>query len=139
MRAPPDTSSLVTDLPADIHIKFEDRPGYLFAEVSGPRDSREISTAYWLRIAAQCDARKAGKLMVVENLGDFQGDRDMVDMVEAIIAMGLDRVKVAFVTCHVEEMARLEHGEILAIERGANGRVFESTALAERWLRHGGE
>ena len=37
------------------------------------------------------------------------------------------------------ELARLEHGEILAIERGANGRVFESTALAERWLRHGGE
>lgn len=139
MCASPNTPSHVTDLPADIHIKFEDRPGYLFAEVSGPRDSREISTAYWLRIAAQCDARKTGKLMVVENLGHFEGERDMVDMVEAIIAMGLDRVKVAFVTYHVGEMARLEHGEILAIERGANGRVFESTALAERWLRHGGE
>ena len=77
--------------------------------------------------------------MVVEKLGDYEGERDMADMVDAIIAMGLGRVKVAFVTSRVEEMARLEHGEILAIERGANGRVFESTALAERWLRHGGE
>lgn len=133
------TQCLVIELPSDIQIRFEDRLGYLYAEVSGPRDSRAISTAYWMRIAERCDARKARKLMVVENLGDFEGDRNMADMVDAIIAMGLGRLKVAFVTGRVEEMARLEHGEILAIERGANGRVFESTALAERWLRHGGE
>jgi len=129
----------VTELPPDIQIKFEDRVGYLYAEVTGPRDSRAISTAYWLRIAARCESRQTGKLMVVENLGDFEGDRDMGDMVDAIIAMGLGRLKVAFVAARVGEMARLEHGEILAIERGAHGRVFESTALAERWLRHGGE
>lgn len=127
------------DLPPDIQLHFEDRLDYLFAQVTGPRDSRAISTAYWLRIAAHCDQRKARRLMVVENLGDFEGERDMANMVDAIIAMGLGRVKVAFVTSRVEEMPRLEHGEILAIERGANGRVFESTALAERWLRHGGE
>ena len=129
----------VIELPPDIHIKFEDRLDYLYAEVTGPRDSHAISTAYWLRIAERCEARKARKLMVVENLGDFEGERDMAVMVDAIIAMGMDRLKVAFVTNRVEEMARLEHGEILAIERGANGRVFESTSLAERWLRHGGE
>lgn len=139
MRASRTTQCLVIELPSDIQIRFEDRLGYLYAEVSGPRDSRAISTAYWMRIAERCDARRARKLMVVENLGDFEGDRNMADMVDAIIAMGLGRLKVAFVTGRVEEMARLEHGEILAIERGANGRVFESTALAERWLRHGGE
>jgi hypothetical protein len=130
---------IVIELPPDIQIRFEDRLDYLYAEVTGPRDSRSISTAYWMRIAERCEARKASKLMVVENLGDFEGERDMADMVDAIIAMGLGRIKVAFVTTRVEEMPRLEHGEILAIERGANGRVFESTALAERWLRHGGE
>lgn len=127
------------DLPPDIHIRFEDRLGYLYAEVAGPRDSRAISTAYWMRIAEHCEARKARKLMVVKNLGEYEGERDMVDMVDALIAMGMGRLKVAFVTAHVEEMGRLEHGEILANERGANGRVFESTSLAERWLRHGGE
>ena len=129
----------VLELPDDIHLKFEDRPDYLYAEVTGPRDSRDISTAYWLRIAAQCEQRKTRKLMVVENLGDYEGERDMANMVDAIIAMGMGRLKVAFVIGRIEEMARLEHGEILAMERGANGRVFESTALAERWLRHGGE
>lgn len=127
------------DLPPDIHLRFEDRLDYLYAEVTGPRDSRDISTAYWQRIAERCELRKAHKLMVVENLGDFEGDRDMVNMVDAIIAMGMGRLKVAFVIARIAEMARMEHGEILAIERGANGRVFESTSLAERWLRHGGE
>ena len=127
------------DLPPDILLKFEERSDYLYAEVSGPRDSRDISTAYWQRIAAHCEQRKTRKLMVVENLGDFHGDRDMDSMVDALIAMGMGRLKVAFVIGRVEEMPRLEHGEILAMERGANGRVFESTALAERWLRHGGE
>lgn len=139
MHGPRTAQCPVIELPPDIHLRFEDRLDYLFAEVSGPRDSRAISTAYWQRIAARCEERKARKLMVVENLGDFEGERDMANMVDAIIAMGMGRLKVAFVIARIEEMARLEHGEILAMERGANGRVFESTALAERWLRHGGE
>jgi hypothetical protein len=124
-------------LPQDIQLRFEDRPGYLYAEVTGPRDSHEISTTYWQLIARQCEAQRASKLMVVEKLGEFEGERNMVSMVDAIIAMGMDRLKVAFVVGRVQEMARLEHGEILANERGANGRVFESVSLAERWLRHG--
>ena len=28
--------------------------------------------------------------------------------------------------------------DILALERGANGRVFDNATVAERWLRHGG-
>jgi hypothetical protein len=139
MPNPRTAQRLVIDLPPDIHLRFEERLDYLYAEVTGPRDSVDISTAYWQRIAERCEARKVRKLMVVENLGDFHGERDMADMVDAIIAMGMGRLKVAFVIARVEELARLEHGEILAIERGANGRVFESTALAERWLRHGGE
>ncbi len=126
-------------LPTDTVLKFEDRPGYLYAEVTGPRDSHEISKAYWRLVAAGCQARRTSKLMVFENLGAFEGERDMSLMVDAIIALGMDRLKVAFVVGRVEEMARLEHAEILAMERGANGRVFESVALAERWLRHGGE
>jgi hypothetical protein len=139
MKIPPAAQRLVIELPPDIQLRFEDRLDYLYAEVTGPRDSVAISTAYWQRIAERCEERKVRKLMVVEKLGDFAGERDMADMVDAIIAMGMGRLKVAFVVARIEEMARLEHGEILAIERGANGRVFESTALAERWLRHGGE
>jgi hypothetical protein len=128
----------VLQLPPDISLRFEDRPGYLYAEVTGPRDSMQISLAYWAAISAQCKARSVERLMVVERLGDYQGERDMPRMIAALVAMGLDRIKVAFVVHRVELLPTMEHGEILAMEYGANGRVFSSADLAERWLRHGG-
>lgn len=125
-------------LPPDIHLRFEERPGYLYAEVTGPRDSMEISLAYWAAISAKCKARQTERVMVVEHLGDYQGERDMARMVAALVAMGFDRLKVAFVVHRIELLPVMEHGEILAMEYGANGRVFSSADLAERWLRHGG-
>lgn len=116
---------------------FEDRAGYLYAAVSGPRDSQDISMAYWREIAAECERRKARKLMVVENLGDYDGERDLATTVDFLFELGLDKLQVAFVVGRIELMAHMEHGEILALERGAMGRVFGSTSVAERWLRHG--
>lgn len=116
---------------------FEDRADYLYAAVTGPRDSHDISKAYWCQIAAECERRKTRKLMVVENLGDFDGERDMAKTVDYLFELGMDKVQVAFVVGRIELVAHMEHGEILALERGANGRVFGSASVAERWLRHG--
>lgn len=124
-------------LPEDIRLVFQDRPGYLYAQVTGPRDSEQISLAYWSAIVEEIRRRKAHKLMVVENLGDYDGARDLPAMLDALIAMGLDRIQVAFVVGRVDMLGLMQHGEILAIERGANARVFDSVAVAERWLRHG--
>lgn len=126
-------------LPDDIRLVFEDRPGYLYAHVTGPRDNEQISLAYWSAIVEEIRKRNSRKLMVVENLGDFEGPRDLASMLDALIAMGLDRIQVAFVVGRVDLLGLMQHGEILAMERGANGRVFDSTAIAERWLRHGSQ
>ena len=73
MRSPRTAQRLVIELPPDIHLRFEDRLDYLFAEVTGPRDSREISTAYWQRIAERCEARKVRKLHHGRVLAGFAG------------------------------------------------------------------
>lgn len=138
MRLPPRQKLLVISLPADIRLVFEDRPGYLYAQVSGPRDNREISIAYWTLVAEQVRLRKARKLMVVESLGLREGEHEVPFMVDALIEMGLDQIQVAFVVTRIDILGAMEHGEILAIERGANGRVFGNATVAERWLRHGG-
>lgn len=44
---------------------------------------------------------------------------------------------MACVVGRVELMPAMEHGEILALERGARGRVFGPVAMAERWFKHG--
>ena len=139
MRHPSSVADLVISLPDDIQLVFEDRNGYLYAHVSGPRDSHQISLAYWSRVAEQVRKRDARKLLVHENLGDHEDQRDISTMIDALIAMGLDRIQVAFVVGRIELVTEMEHGEILALERGANGRVFGSVAMAERWLRHGSQ
>jgi hypothetical protein len=137
MRDPPRRSFSVSQLPPDITLKYEDRSGYLHVLVTGPRDSRAISIAYWTEVAAECTRRKARKLMVVEKLGEFEGERNIEGTLDALFALGLDKLQVAFVVGRVELMGYVEHGEILARERGATGRVFSSESMAERWLRHG--
>ena len=124
-------------LPDDIAMSFEERIGFLQAKVSGPRDSHAISLAYWRAIADECRNRGRSKVLVVEELGDHEGERDLSRLVDEVLAMGFDRIQVAFVVSRLERLAEMEHGEILALERGARGRVFANVGPAEHWLRHG--
>lgn len=127
----------MTRLPEDIAMAFEDRAGFLQATVRGPRDSHAISLAYWRLIADECRTRGRSKVLVVEELGDHEGHRDLPRLVDEVLAMGFDRIQVAFVVSRLERLAEMEHGEILALERGAHGRVFANVGPAEHWLRHG--
>lgn len=124
-------------LPEDTQLIIEDRNNYLYAEVIGPVDSFEITMAYWTAVAKQCHLRDTRRLLVLERLGEYVGERDMTVMIDAIIALGFEHIRVAFVDAFVEHLAIAEVGELLAIERGVEGRVFGSVQEAERWLRIG--
>lgn len=124
-------------LPGDAKLFIEDRNNYLYAEVSGPSDSFEITMAYWTAIAEQCHKRDTYRLLVLERLGEYAGERNMTLMIDSIIALGFENIRVAFVDAFIEHLAIAEQGEILAMERGIAGRVFGSVQEAERWLRIG--
>lgn len=125
-------------LPGNAELLIEDRNNYLYAEVIGPNDNFEISIAYWTAIAEQCHARNTKRLLVLERLGQYHGERDMTLMIDSIIALGFEHIRVAYVDAFVEDLPIAEQGEILAMERGIAGRVFGSVQEAERWLRIGG-
>ena len=85
----------------------------------------------------------SGAAYVVERgeLGSGEGAWDGLDLprlVDRLIEMGFDRLKIAYVVSRFERLAEMEYGEILALERGATGRVFGDEGAAEAWLRHGG-
>ena len=117
-------------------LKLEDRHGYLYAEVTGDTDSLEITLSFWQAIAQACRQRNSRCLLVLDRLGQFQGERDMPGMVAAIIAMGFENIRIAYVNQSVGNLALHEHGAILAQEQGINGRVFTGVEDAELWLRH---
>ena len=124
----------VIQLPGNAELFIEDRNNYLYAEVSGPNDNFEISMAYWTAIAEQCHTRGTKRLLVLERLGKYKGERDMTLMIDSIIALGFEHIRVAYVDAFVEDLRIAEQGEILAMERGIAGRVFGSVQEAERWL-----
>ena len=49
------------------NLTFEQKPGYLFASVTGDIDSMEISQRYWTEIAAEIEKSQPKKLMVWES------------------------------------------------------------------------
>ena len=84
MRVPPRQKLHVISLPPDIQLVFEDRPGYLYARVSGPRDNREISIAYWTLVAPQ-GLSGAQSLVITYAMASATGGGVAVDVaIEAI-------------------------------------------------------
>jgi hypothetical protein len=76
-------------------------------------------------------------VLVVENLQQPGQAVELERLVDAIVALGFRDIRVAFVDLLDSHLQAMEHGEILARERGIVGRVFAREDEAERWLRYG--
>jgi hypothetical protein len=121
-------------------LHFEQRSRYLYALVSGPEDSFEITLAYWTAIAAECGRRGVRRVLVVDALaGEPATPAELELRIRSLQGIGLEEVHVAFVEPVDAHLAQMEHAEILAREQGFRIRVFSSITAAELWLRHGME
>jgi hypothetical protein len=118
-------------------LRMESRGDHLRAQIDGVHDNFEISLGYWTEIGAYCRERGVRRLLVVENILEA-GDPLMLEtLIDAVVALGFHDIRVAFVDLIQSHLAAMEHGEILARERGIAGRVFGDEGEALRWLRHG--
>lgn len=112
--------------------------GYVRAHVFGGRDSLEVSIAMWTLLAEQCRQLAARRLLVIEDLEAALDFSEVEQLVDAVIDLGFRGMRVAFVDLQHVSNAN-EHGEILALERGVDARVFSHESAAGTWLRLGGE
>jgi hypothetical protein len=117
-------------------LAFTTGPGYLRADVTGTRDSVEISTAYWSEIAERCRATSVRRLLVVENIEQRSTLGDTIEVIDALVAMGFRDIRIAYVDLH-EDAALLSQTEFLAARAGMVGRVFADTGHALDWLLQG--
>jgi hypothetical protein len=114
-------------------LSLEPREHYLRAHVSGPEDSVEVSIAYWPEVAAACRASGARRLLVVEELEGNARPSDMEAVVDGLIQLGFQHIRVAYVDA-TEDASLLVSAEIRVQMHGFTGRVFRREAEAERWL-----
>lgn len=119
-------------------LRFEERTGYLYADVGGPEDSLAITTAYWLRIAEECRRRGARRVLVCDSLrGEPATPDEFRRLAENLLGSGLERVRIAFHEPVSEHVRFSEFGELAMREAGFLLRVFGSEREAEIWLLYG--
>lgn len=115
-------------------LTFEHRDGYLYAYVEGEHDSYEISKQYWLEVAAEVVRTKAPRVLIDENIVESASIAEVFRLSSEIPSMGFGATRVAFVDRYLEQNEINEFAELVAVNRGLNGKIFNDEAMAIDWL-----
>ena len=116
-------------------LEFEARDTYLYARLTG-KDSFSASLSYWNEIKDKVTDAGAKKLLVHENLAGEVTEEEMYDLVVDLLHDGFPEVKVAFFDENLDDEAVNHLGRMVAENRGAHVRIFESLSDAQYWIEH---
>ncbi len=114
-------------------LTTEDRPGYLFARMTGEKDSLESTMAAVTELAGICMARKVRKVLVEHDMPGKLSTLDVFKMASKLPGL-FEGIHVGFVIHRSEIPDNPQFLENVARNRGALGRLFGSVAEAEAWL-----
>lgn len=115
-------------------ITFEFRHEYLYVYVAGMRDSYEISRQYWQEVADICAEKKIKKNLIEEDIPELVSMTEVYRLASEIPTMGFFGIRVAFVDRYTEQHDLNQFGELVAVNRGLYGKLFNDITEAEKWL-----
>lgn len=115
-------------------ITFEQRPEYLYVYVTGDHDSYEISRSYWLEVSAMSAESGSQKILIEEDIPETVSISDVFRLACDLPQMGFFGVRLAFVDRYAEQNELNEFGELVAVNRGITGKIFNDIQTAEKWL-----
>lgn len=118
----------------DYDLRFEERPGYLLAHVTGPADSLDVSLSYWQEIVEEVTRLQVTRLLVVEDFPNDVSTLEMLRVVNYLVSLGLRHIHTAFVDVRHDQLARNLLGELVVVAHGLPAKVFASVEQGERWL-----
>jgi hypothetical protein len=115
-------------------LTFQDLPGYLYAFVEGEQDSYDISRAFWQEIAEKAVSMGAKCVLIEENIEMSVSFADVFKLASELPSMNFGGARIAFVDRFLDHNEINEFGELVAVNRGFNGAVFNDIETARRWL-----
>ncbi len=115
-------------------LTLEHRKGYLYAYVEGDTDSYEISRAFWTEIADEVRRSNANRVLIDENIEQSVSMAEVFQLASELPKMGFGSTRVAFVDRYLDQQELNAFGELVAVNRGLSGKVFNDVAEAESWL-----
>jgi hypothetical protein len=115
-------------------VRFEHRGAYLFAHITGKGESLQTTQANWREIADACKRGGYNKVLILEDIEGEMPFMEQFAFAAGLKEIGFDGVKVAFVDAKAEQFANNKFAEDVAVNRGANGRLFQDIDEALAWL-----
>ena len=116
-------------------LTFEHRRDYLYAYVQGDQDSYEISRAFWQEVADESARKGADRVLIHEDIIESVSMAEVFQLASEIPHMGFASIKVAFVDVYLDQQDVNSFGELVAVNRGFSGKVFNNIPDAEKWLK----
>lgn len=115
-------------------IYFEERDQYLYALVTGGKDTLEISMDFWSEIAEKCKTLQRDKLLVEEDFPNALQVFEMYRLGEHLAELKLAGIKIAFVDRRLEQQELNDFCLTVAQNRGIYGMMFNDAETAQKWL-----
>jgi hypothetical protein len=119
---------------AEYSIEYDYREKYLFAHVSGEKDSLDTSIRFWQEIFNECEARHYKRVLVTESFKNNISAIDMFILGEKLTEMASRNTSVAFVDDQIQQLEMNKFSETVAYNRGGRGKAFADFGEAEKWL-----
>jgi hypothetical protein len=118
-------------------LTFEDRDTYLYAHLMG-EDSFAASLSYWNEIADKVKALDCRKLLIHEDLTGKVVESEMHEIIMDLMPSGLLDVQIAFFDENLNGASMNALGQSLAVNKGANVKIFDSLNAAQDWITQDG-
>ena len=115
-------------------LTFEQRDGYLYAYVEGEHDNYEISMAYWLEVVCEVVRTAAKRVLIDENIVESATMEEVFRLASELPTLGFGATYVAFVDRYLDQNEINSFAELVAVNRGLNGKIFNNEQQAIDWL-----
>lgn len=123
----------MTDHSHTYQLKFEERPGYLYAVVRSENIDLETALSYLSEVANKCEEINIDRLLLERDVPVMLPAADLFFIANAFLEMIKGR-RVAFVNRHSPIETDMKFLITIGTNRGAHYKLFDDVEAAEKWL-----
>jgi hypothetical protein len=115
-------------------------PGVFAVRVRGPGGDAEAAFRRWRHILTRAGEVGSNKLLVFRDMhGALVSEQELPALMQRLGEYDMASLRIAMVQPHHDRYRIDELGSLLAMEQGADARVFPDEASALVWLRYGND
>lgn len=115
------------------NVRYEERPGYLYANITGEAASEETFGDCLGEIVKKCDELKCERLLIENEVRSIPVLQSLYKVAKTLYKLNGTR-KTAFVNKYGWNYGKTDFMFLAYRSLGGDGEVYGRTSLAEQWL-----